>query len=174
MRRRPFTMIEILVVIAIIGILAALAFTVYPSVVSNSRKKRTISQIASLELALQQYKDDYGYYPLNGAGEPVLLDSSEASFWTTLQDPGGAPYLPDIERNFVQDGNIYLDGWSRPLAYCAPGKKNPKRFDLWSYGADGEPGVAGEDDDSDGGDDDKPDESYGTSESDDIANWLRN
>ncbi len=82
MRRTPaFTLIETLVVIAIVAILAALLFPVFASARESGRRTVCISNLRQLGLAEQMYEQDYGEF---------------------------SPHLSDVERAYVRDTRIYL------------------------------------------------------------------
>lgn len=131
--RAGFTLIEILVVLAIIATLAAL---VGPSVfrnVGDSRVGAAKSQIELFALALEQYRLDNHGYPATEQGLSALrtmpLTGEPPRNWR-------GPYL----RRVVPD-----DPWGRPYIYVAPGRANPETYDLYSAGRDGRPGGEGED-----------------------------
>lgn len=65
---RGFTLIEMLVVIAIMGILASIAFVGYNEAKAQSRDRQRMAQMEQLKVALEQYKDKYGRYPAAGCG----------------------------------------------------------------------------------------------------------
>lgn len=131
--RAGFTLIEILVVLAVIATLAAL---VGPSVfrnVGDSRMQAARSQLELFALALEQYRLDNHVYPLTEQGLSALrtmpMTGQAAPNWR-------GPYL----RRVVPD-----DPWGRPYTYVAPGRHNPETYDLYSLGRDGRPGGEGED-----------------------------
>jgi general secretion pathway protein G len=131
--RRGFTLIEILVVLAIIATLAAL---VGPSVFRNvgeSRTQAARSQLELFALALEQYRLDNHVYPATEQGLAALRTMP-----TTGEPPRNwrGPYL----RRVVPD-----DPWGRAYLYEAPGRENPETYDLSSLGRDGRPGGEGED-----------------------------
>jgi general secretion pathway protein G len=133
--RGGFTLIEILVVIAVIAMLAAL---VGPNVfrhVGTARDATARSQIEMLGAALDAYRLDNGRYPATDqglealTGEPVL--EPRPSNWR-------GPYLRKA---------VPLDPWGYAYLYVSPGEVNPNGYDLVSLGADGE--LGGEDEDAD-------------------------
>jgi general secretion pathway protein G len=131
--RGGFTLIEILVVLAIIATLAAL---VGPSVFRNvgeSRTQAARSQLELFALALEQYRLDNHVYPATEQGLAALRTMP-----TTGEPPRNwrGPYL----RRVVPD-----DPWGRAYLYEAPGRENPETYDLSSLGRDGRPGGEGED-----------------------------
>lgn len=133
-RARPgFTLIEILVVLAIIATLAAL---VGPSVfrnVGDSRTQAAKSQLELFALALEQYRLDNHVYPTTDQGLSALrtmpLTGEPPRNWR-------GPYL----RRVVPD-----DPWGRAYVYVAPGRENPETYDVYSLGRDGRPGGERED-----------------------------
>jgi general secretion pathway protein G len=131
--RHGFTLIEILVVLAIIATLAAL---VGPSVfrnVGDSRAQATKSQIELFALALEQYRLDNHVYPTAEQGLSALRTMPVAG-----EPPRKwrGPYL----RRVVPD-----DPWGRAYIYVSPGRENPETYDLYSLGRDGKTGGEGED-----------------------------
>ena len=133
--RPGFTLIEILVVIAVISLLAAL---VAPNVfrhVGTAKDATAKSQIEMLGAALDSYRLDNGRYPSTEQGLAALWETP-----TTEPRPNNwrGPYLRKAVPN---------DPWGNPYVYMSPGENSKQGYDLMSYGADGQPG--GEDDDAD-------------------------
>ena len=133
--RAGFTLIEILVVIAVIALLAAL---VAPNVFRNMGTARDVvarTQIEMLGAALDAYRLDNGRYPTTAQGLDALwmLPASEPrpSNWR-------GPYLRKP---------VPLDPWRNPYVYVSPGRIHLTGYDLNSLGADG--AVGGEGDDAD-------------------------
>lgn len=132
-RRRAFTLLELIVVIAIIATLAAV---VAPSIFRNVGDAKTSaakSQIEIFALALNAYRMDNDNFPTTDQGLDALRTAP------TVGDPPRnwrGPYLSKV---------VPLDPWGRPYVYIAPGKVNPASFDLYTLGRDGKPGGDGED-----------------------------
>lgn len=128
-----FTLIEILVVLAIIATLAAL---VGPSVfrnVGDSRTQAAKSQLELFGLALEQYRLDNHVYPTTQQGLSALRTMPATG---ELPRNWRGPYL----RRVVPD-----DPWGRAYIYAAPGQVNTETYDLYSLGRDGRAGGEGED-----------------------------
>jgi general secretion pathway protein G len=122
-----FTLLELLVVIVIIGLLAGLVAPRYFAQVGKSNTKIAKAQIDSLEKALDQYRIDVGSYPTTEQGLQSLF-TKPASV-----DKWDGPYLKKP---------VPPDPWGRAYLYKAPGEHS--EYDLYSYGADGQPGGTGE------------------------------
>lgn len=125
-----FTLVELLVVIVIIGLLATIvAINVIPAG-NKARVEKAKADVATLEQALEQYRLDNLTYPASGDGLNALLVA-----------PAG---LAQPER-YRQGGYIKKlpnDPWGRAYHYDVPGKKGP--FEIYSLGADGQPGGEGD------------------------------
>lgn len=126
-----FTLIEIMVVIVILGVLAAL---VVPRVLERPDEARAVaakSDIAALMQALKLYRLDNQRYPTTDQGLAALSARPEQSPVPPNWKPGG--YLERVPK----------DPWGRPYQYLNPGLKG--EIDVMSYGADGQPGGTGND-----------------------------
>ena len=130
-RRRAtlgFTLLELLVVVAIIGLLSAY---VGPRVLSHLGRSETAvakAQVDAFAKALDTYRLDIGRYPTTEQGLNALVVAPAAETrWR-------GPYLGKAVPN---------DPWGRAYVYRAPG--TGKDFDLVSYGKDGSPGGSAED-----------------------------
>jgi general secretion pathway protein G len=122
--RRAFTLIEMLVVILILAILAALIIPRLVGRTSDAKIAKTKSDIATLSSLLQQYRLDTDRYPTTEEGLNALrVRPSGARNWK-------GPYTTK---------DIPLDGWGSPYVYQAPGPDG-QDFLITSYGADGAPG----------------------------------
>jgi general secretion pathway protein G len=122
-----FTLLELLVVMVIIGMLAAFVGPRYFGQVGKSQSKAALAQIKALEQALDQMRLDIGRYPTTEEGL-AALDAPP------VPDPSWAgPYLKKAVPN---------DPWGRAFVYVHPGSHG--EYDLMSYGKDGRPGGTGD------------------------------
>jgi len=129
-RDRGFTLIEMLIVMVILGLLAALVGPRMFGKVGKSRQKAAKAQISLLETALDTYKLDTGKYPTTEQGLQALrVKPDGVERWD-------GPYLPK---------DIPLDPWGHMYDYRCPGEHGD--YDIISYGADGSSGGEGEDED---------------------------
>jgi|SRR5215467_4320419 len=129
-----FTLVELLVVMFIIGLLAAL---VAPNFLSRGEKAKVVAAKAQIELfgtALDAFRLDVGRYPTSQEGLQALRERpAGAERWD-------GPYLKK---------EIPSDPWQHPYVYRSPGEKGA--YDLFSYGADGVAGGDGNNSDVSGG-----------------------
>ncbi len=122
-----FTLIELLVVVVIIGLLAGLVAPRYFGQVGKSNVTVARAQIDSLGKALDQYRLDVGAYPTTDQGLQALEVRPDGV------DRWSGPYLQK---------QVPPDPWGRPYHYKSPGEHGD--YDLFSYGADGQPGGSAE------------------------------
>jgi general secretion pathway protein G len=125
-RRQAFTLIELLLVLVILGILAAIVVPKFSGRTEQARQTAAQSQIATFGTALDAFEVDTGAYPKGKNGLNELVNAPrDAASWK-------GPYLK---------GAIPNDPWGRPYAYECPGRNNPTSYDLMSLGADGRAGT---------------------------------
>ena len=130
-RQSGFTLIEIMVVVVILGVLAAL---VVPNIMSRpDQAKVTVAQadVKAVASSLEMYRLDNGFYP-----------STEQGLEALVREPTGSPE----PRNWNPDGylkKIPQDPWGNPYQYDQPGTQNTTSYDLYSLGADGRVGGEG-------------------------------
>jgi general secretion pathway protein G len=128
-RGRGFTLIEIMVVVFIIGLLAAFIVPEVISKVDEARVAKAKQDIQSLETALTMFRLDNSKYPTTEQGLQALTaqpTDPTIKHWR----PGG--YLQHVSK----------DPWGNDYQYAYPGAHG-KEYDLFSYGADGQPGGDG-------------------------------
>jgi len=128
---RGFTLIEIMVVIVILGVLAAL---VVPSVLSRTDDARIVaakSDLGAIRQALKLYRLDNQRYPTTEQGLNALVTKPTEPPAPPNWKPGG--YLEKLPH----------DPWGRAYQYLNPGLKSD--VDVFTYGADGQPGGTGAD-----------------------------
>jgi general secretion pathway protein G len=123
---KGFSLIELIVVLVILGLLAAV---VGPKVINKlwqSKSQIARIQIAEFENTLQMYSFDLGHLPSSAEGLSALVQNVENS------DTWNGPYMKELP----------LDPWQRPYVYRCPGTHGD--FDIYSFGSDG---IEGTDDD---------------------------
>ena len=122
-RNRAFTLVELMLVVTIIGILAAL---VIPRIIGRGEQSRIIATNADvmggISTALNLYEVDNGVFPKSL--QDLIQQPDDVRNWH-------GPYL----------GKLPVDPWGHPYIYCYPGKHNQNYFDLLSAGPDGREGT---------------------------------
>jgi len=129
-KNQGFTLIEILIVVVILSILAITVVPQFLDQPAKARVARAQSDIQNLKKALSMYKLDNFNYPSTSQG----LDS-------LVNKPGGQP----VAKNWKPGGYIermIQDPWGNPYQYLNPG--NHGEVDIYSMGADGQPGGEGD------------------------------
>lgn len=128
-RRTGFTLLEIMVVVIILGILAATIIPQFIGATQEAKVGAAKAHVAELESALERYYVHMDRYPSQEEGISVLekAPANEASRWR-------GPYIKQL-RN---------DPWGHPYQYRRGGPHHPNSFDLWSRGADGADGGEGD------------------------------
>jgi len=128
-RQRAFTLIEIMVVVIILGILAATIIPQFAGTTYDAKVARAKADITTLESALERFYLHMSRYPKTEEGLASLVAPPPGA-----GDNWRGPYIKDL-RN---------DPWNKPYAYRSPGLHGAKTYDVWCRGADGSDGGEGE------------------------------
>lgn len=121
--RKAFTLLEIMVVLAIMGLLVGLAVASLDKIYLQSKISAAgLFVRQSIKVPLQSYRMSLGDYPSTGEGFQALISppSGKADRWH-------GPYL--------ENGKIPLDPWDEPYQYRCPGS-HQNAYDMWSKGPD--------------------------------------
>ena len=129
--QRGFTLIEILVVVTILGILAAIVVPRILERPEQARRTKATVDIKGIEESLGLFKLDNGFYPATEQGLLALVVKPQ-----TGRIPSRYPENAYLKKTPV-------DPWGSPYVYLFPGVHD--QYDIISYGADGEPGGEGND-----------------------------
>ena len=132
-RARGFTLIEIMVVITILGILAAL---IVPRVVGRTDDARVAAarqDVASIMQALKLYRLDNGRYPTTEQGLRALIEKPTAEPMPNNWKQGG----------YLERSSLPKDPWGKEYQYLNPGLRG--EIDVFSFGRDGQSGGEGPD-----------------------------
>lgn len=127
-RSAGFTLLELLVVIVIIGLLAAYVGPKYFSQLGKSEVTVARAQIEAFEKSLDTYRLDVGRYPTTEEGLNALMAAPP-----TAAGKWNGPYLKK---------GVPPDPWGHPYQYRAPGTKGD--YEIVSLGKDGQPGGTGD------------------------------
>ena len=121
--RRAFTLVELMLVVTIIGILAALVIPKIAGRGEEAREKAAYADIhGGIKTALDSFEVDNGFYPKSL--QDLIQQPSTARNWH-------GPYLDKLP----------VDPWGNPYIYYYPGKHNTTSYDLLSVGPDGKEGT---------------------------------
>jgi len=123
---RAFTLIELMLVVVILGILAAIVVPKFAGRTEQAKVAAAKSDISNMGTALDAFEVDNGYYPKGKTGlQDLVQQPRDAQGWK-------GPYIKDAIPN---------DPWGHPYIYQYPGKHNSSGYDLSSVGPDGREGT---------------------------------
>ena len=120
---RAFTLIELLLVLVIIAVLAAVVVPKMVGRTEDAKIKATKGSIAGIKTALETFEVDNGRFPSTEEGLQALVNPP--------------PGMPNWHGPYVDKQNIAADAWGNPFQYRYPGQQNANGFDLSSTGPDG-------------------------------------
>jgi general secretion pathway protein G len=115
-QQRGMTLIEIMVVVAILGMIASVVAVAVVGRLEDAKRQSAELDIKGFEDGLLLYKMKHGHFPTTSEGLTVLY-----------------------QENYLK-GAVKQDPWGHDYVYVAPGQKHPDSYDITSYGADGQPG----------------------------------
>ena len=127
-RSSAFTLIEIMVVLVVIGILAAAIIPHFMGTTQDAKVSTAKANVSELESAVERFYVHMDRYPSNDEGLKVLVEAP-----TGDEKKWRGPYVKMLRP----------DPWGYPYQYRAPGVHHASSFDLWSRGADGQDGGEG-------------------------------
>jgi general secretion pathway protein G len=130
-RQAGFTLLELLVVIAILGLLVSLVAPAALKQFGGAKHKIAQQSIKRMVEILDIYKLDVGHYPTTEQGLQALVAAPpDETGWN-------GPYL--------KGESVNNDPWGRPFLYRVPSQRPNHGYDLYTLGADNQPGGSGED-----------------------------
>ena len=127
--RRGFTLMEMILVLAIIGILVGLGIVAMKGVVGDAEIGKAMADIRTMQTNIVRYRTMAGFIPSQAQGLEALA-----------KKPSGNP-APRSWRQLM-DPSALLDPWGHPYQYRNPGKKEVGGYDIYSMGPDGQDGTA--------------------------------
>ena len=137
-RARGFTLVEMIIVIAVVLVVASLALGLVASNTDESKRLHTEMLIQNLDLACKGYRNERGAYPPDDRfvahlGKERIVPIDAASM--TKRPP-----FMTFRKDQVDAAGAVIDAWDRPIRYKAPGLRNTTHVDLWSAGPNGQDG----------------------------------
>jgi general secretion pathway protein G len=126
LRRRAFTLVELLLVLAILALLAGLVLPKLAGTGERAKVKAAVAQLDAFKTALNLFEVENGHYPKgkNGLMDLMVKPRDATTDWHKYLDTDKLP----------------LDPWQHEYVYVFPGRHNPDSYDLSSAGPDGQLG----------------------------------
>ncbi len=122
-KQRGFTLVELLLVLVILGILAAIVIPKFSGRTEQAKEQAVRTQISTFRTALDAFEVDNGYYPKGKSGlQDLIVKPRDAQNWR-------GPYL--------QSDRVPQDPWGGEYIYECPGRHNPDSYDVSSSGPPG-------------------------------------
>lgn len=156
--RFRFTLVEVLAVVALVSLLAAIGFGAYSYAMNASRESNTKALLKRIEAGLESCRTKYGYYPASQNFQMIMIrldtstnlvsdvqfdvsNSSSSTSGTSLSDEMRKEFLRVVEEESLKKGQtgdfVLEDSWGGAIYYRYPGQINKGGFDLIAPGADG-------------------------------------
>jgi len=130
-----FTLIEVMAVVLIIGLLSTLVGVSVFQQVDRGRVTAAQAQISNLESVIEIYRMEQARFPTTEQGLEALARPATSAPEPRNFPPGG----------YLKGGRVPIDPWGEEYQYASPGEHNSHGYDIWSWGADGQPGGEGVD-----------------------------
>ncbi len=156
--RFRFTLVEVLAVVALVSLLAAIGFGAYSYAMNASRESNTKALLKRIEAGLESCRTKFGYYPASQNFQMIMIrldtstnlvsdvqfdvsNSSSSTSGTSLSDEMRKEFLRVVEEESLKKGKtgdfVLEDSWGGAIYYRYPGQINKGGFDLIAPGADG-------------------------------------
>ena len=129
LRKARYTFIEIMVVVIIIAILAAVVMPKFAGRTEDARISSAQSQLSIFQTVLSAYNLDTGVYPSTAQGLKALVEK-----------PTTPPVPVNWKGSYLSTKKVPLDPWKNAYVYKCPGTHNPESYDLSSNGPEGTSG----------------------------------
>jgi general secretion pathway protein G len=128
-KRGGFTLVELLLVLVILGILAAIVIPKFSGRTEQAKEQAARTQISTFRTALNTFEVDNGYFPKGRNGlQDLVVQPRDAQNWR-------GPYLDPAQ--------VPADPWGNPYTYECPGKNNANGYDVYSSGPPGANKIIG-------------------------------